>query len=736
MIGIIVESPSKCKIIENYLGENYKCIASYGHLRMIKSLDDIDHLNNFKVTYHKIPEKVKQIKAIKKFIASMDEILLASDDDREGEAIAWHICKLFKLPVKTTKRLIFNEITQKSLQNAVKNPTIINMDKVYSQMSRQIIDLIVGFKISPLLWKTYKKRRLSAGRCQTPALYIVYENYIKNKNLSKNTVYKVRGFFTKNNYEMLLDNEFTTYESAYKFINDSKTFQHIFKKQQSSNVYNKCPEPLTTSVLLQKSTFSPKVTMKLAQDLYENGYITYMRTDSKFYSKDFIVKVKGLITNKFGKNYIKQDLNDISSLNVKAHESIRPTNLNITFDSLNNMDSKHQQLYKLIYNITIKSCMANSEYLANKINITAPDNHQYKLISKKCIFKGWESVDNIENNDNIYNYLDALQNNSLISYNKINCYETLQEHPLHLSESRLVNLLEKKGIGRPSTFSTLVNKIQDRQYVIKKNIDGYKYKLNEISLVNNEITEEKNEKIMGIEKNKLVIQPLGIMVIEYLMNYFQKLFNYTYTSEMELLLEKIMVKEISMIDVCSNSYKFIDDLIIEYNNNNDSINEYKIDDEHTFIIGKYGPVIKCKSGEFKKVKTDLDMDKLKRNEYTLDEIVVEKNNDYILGTYQDSPVYLLNGRYGKYLKWNGDNYSIKTDINNINDAIKYLNVLNIKLTKYAELKEGEKGYYVMFKKPGMKRPKFFDMSRYKKELNKRETKNIIKWVEETYKIKL
>jgi len=297
---VIVESPAKCKKIEEYLGPGYKCIASFGHLREINSLDNIDFQNGFKIKYSIIdsPIKKKQIEKIRKEITDSCEVILATDDDREGEAIAWHICELFDLNVLKTKRILFHEITEKAIKEAIKNPTIIHMNTVYAQQARQVLDLIVGFKVSPLLWTKINKG-LSAGRCQTPALKIIYDNDDEIKKNINNKVFNTIGYFTKKGIVFTNSKEYETEEEIELFLDKSISFQHIFTRNDPIKVFKKQPEPFTTSRIQQvcsnKLHISPKETMKICQELYESGYITYMRTDSKKYSKEFIETTKKYI---------------------------------------------------------------------------------------------------------------------------------------------------------------------------------------------------------------------------------------------------------------------------------------------------------------------------------------------------------------------------------------------------------------------------------------------------------
>ena len=316
---VIVESPAKCKKIESYLGPGYKVVASFGHLRHIPDLKSIDIDNSYKISFATINEPIKQrqIEYIRKEIAAADEVILATDSDREGEAIAWHICDLFELNVSVVKRIVFNEITEGVIKSAIKSPTKINMNLVNAQKTRQIIDMLVGFNISPFLWKhisSNKTNSLSAGRCQTPALRLVYDNYKEIQESPGKLVYNTTGCFTNMNLIFDLNVSFITVDQVTEFLKycNNSINKFLCNVGAPKKSIRKAPEPLTTSSLQQLASnelhFSPKDTMKYAQQLYEAGYITYMRTDCKKYSSAFVEQVKKYIEQIHDKSYISQNI--------------------------------------------------------------------------------------------------------------------------------------------------------------------------------------------------------------------------------------------------------------------------------------------------------------------------------------------------------------------------------------------------------------------------------------------
>ena len=312
---VIVESPSKCKKIEEYLNGKpqatclYKCIASFGHIRELAGLEAINIQNNFAPTFTECVSKKEQIAKIKKAVREAEEVIIASDDDREGEAIAWHLCQVFKLPVETTKRILFHEITEPALQKAIETPTLLYMPMVNAQMARQVLDILVGYKLSPLLWK-HVQDGLSAGRCQTPALRLIYDNQREIEKTPGKHCYTVTCYFTSKNIPFILNYEETEQPRLQEFLQESLTHSHIFKQPLLKTKSRAAPQPFSTSSLQQTASnechMSPKETMSVCQKLYEGGYITYPRTDSHEYSEEFLKKAADFITAKYGKEYLVQ----------------------------------------------------------------------------------------------------------------------------------------------------------------------------------------------------------------------------------------------------------------------------------------------------------------------------------------------------------------------------------------------------------------------------------------------
>ena len=759
MILVIVESPAKCKKIESFLGDGYKCLASFGHIReLTNGLHCIDIKNNFEPTFTLLENKAKNIKLLKTYIKKADEVILATDDDREGEAIAWHICKTFNLSIQHTKRIIFREITKSAVKNAIKNPIKVNMSKVNAQLARQVLDRLVGFIISPQLWKHISrktKKGLSAGRCQTPALKIIYDNQQLIDKTPGVEVYNTKGIFTKHKLEFILNKEFIIEKDIIEFLEESVDFEHkLYDKKININKKKLSPSPFTTSKLQQKASnilhYSPKQTMMLAQKLYEGGYITYMRTDSKTYSKEFIDKTKSFIKDKWDEDYIHHDIERLTLRSgeagqaheaqagqaqagqaqagqaqagqaQEAHEAIRPTDIN-KMSLPPSLDGKQVSLYKLIWQNTIESCMADAIYDLLKVTIKAPLKLKYNYSHQKITFPGWLIVGGYDDDNTIYNYLNVMDK-GIIGYNKIFSEFTLKNIKTHFTESRLVQALEENGIGRPSTFSGLVSKLIDRGYVNKVDIIGKKLDYIDYELFNNEISEISGSKTFGNEKNKLKIQPIGILVCEFLYKNYMDLFNFGYTSDMEKTLDIISIGKKIWYELCDECYKQLNKLTKTIKNERQTI---KIDENHTYMIAKYGPVIKySKEGEtkFLGIKDNIDIQLLREGKYELKDILKENKtfSGKNLGNFKNSCVILKKGKYGLYIQWNDNNYSINHIKKNEN-SIKLDDVLDVLLGKKSSnpkiiklvnedisVRKGKYGPYLFYKTKSMSKPKFIKL---------------------------
>lgn len=761
---IIVESPSKCPKIEHFLGEDYCCIASKGHLRQISGLKAIDTKNTFLPSFSIISEKKSHITKMKETISrfSKTNILLATDDDREGEAIAWHICELFKLPL-TTPRILFHEITKSAIMKSIQTPTIVNMPLVMAQQARQVLDVIVGYKVSPFLWKylyNNKENSLSAGRCQTPALRLIYENDMK-KNTNITPQYKISGLFTDKKYTFTLNSHIEKDEDVLNFLQKSKDFHHNLGVGSQTTHTKGAPKPFSTSRLLQTASsqlsMSPKETMSLCQQLYQSGYITYMRTESQLYSKDFIDKLTKIISEKFSENHIGNTEALINSNSDNPHEAIRITQIDLKMIP-NCENPRLNTLYKLIWRTTIESCMADAKYQTTNIEITAPNDSKYKMTLDMPLFYGWKSLETTDDITTAQSkisseilYFQSLSNKSSVPYHNITATFNVKNGHSYYTEASLISKLETLEIGRPSTYSTIIETIKERGYVKKMDSPGHTIICKDYTMIAGEIEATQVEKTFGNEKNKLIIQPVGIIALEFLTQHFNTLFSYEYTKNMEKQLDDIASEEITEWEsICKNCYNDIKD--IAKTMKHVSKQTYEIEEGYEFIFEKYGPVIRhaLPDGNVeylpgnKEIKVDID--KLKRKEYTLSELI--EPSKQCLGQYEDNDMYLKNGRYGYYVEWGNKKESMK-DIQipiaeiTLESVIEHLKKKNENqldnsilrtITPNMSVRRGKFGAYVFYKTPTMKKPQFLNIKKFKEGFLACSQKSIQEWLSDQYNI--
>ena len=791
---LIVESPAKCKKIEEYLGPGYKCLASFGHLRELPSLSNIKMEEDFRPIYQIINNalKKKQIDVLKKAIKNADEVIIATDNDREGEGIAYHLLELFKLP-QNTKRIVFNEVTEKALQQAVKNPRTIDMNMVHAQQARQILDLLVGFKITPMLWKFISQnseKSLSAGRCQSPALRLVYDNQKEIDAADNKKVFNTTGYFTNMNLPFELNHQFEKEDETVDFLDKTADHAHIYVCSQPTKVYKQPPEPFTTSRLQQVASnechFSPKETMKLCQTLYEGGYITYMRTDSKKYSADFLETAKKYIQHTYEAKYINENIDFLSccvereenqpakknkqsqksqqkakdSLAQEAHEAIRPTKISLK-DLPEKVNPRERRMYKLIWENTLESCMASAAYNSVKAQIQAYKSLTFQYTSELILFPGWKIVKNKFSTDSKeFQYLQTIKQNHPIKYNKVVSKVTIKNVKMHFTEARLVQLLEDKGIGRPSTFSMLIDKIQERGYVKKEDVKGKTVTVKDYELENDEISEVEGTREFGNEKNKLVLQPLGKIVMEFLDKHFLELLNYDFTREMEEDLDNISKGNHVWTELCKRCNDKLDTIITQVKETQKSKFEIKIDETHVYTIAKYGPVIKCvekvdgkKTTTYKSIKKDIeiDMDKLERGNYTLEELIDNQSdkeankqaNQVNLGKYEDNDVILKKGKFGLYVTCGELSKTLKQFGNRPMESIQLDEVIPLleegsnmvrEVSPNISIRKSKKGDYVFFKTPKMKKPKFFALKGFEEDYKTCDMDVLKSWLKEKFNL--
>ena len=769
-ILLIVESPAKCSTIVGHLGaDKYVCAATFGHMRELTGLQDIDPTFSNVPQFHVVDSKKAQIDKIRALVAECKETYLMTDNDREGVGIAYHVCCLFGLPIATTRRIVFNEITKPALERAIQAPQLLNMDAVHAQIARQALDMLVGFKITPALWdhvpvqvepktKGGGAPSLSAGRCQTPALRLIYDNQCAIDAAADGTIiYETVGYFTKLNLKYELSKGHATVETCAAFLRASAAFEHVIRAPKTHGFAKAAPLPLTTSALQQQASnelgLSPAETMLACQHLYEGGYITYPRTDSRAYSEPFLAHARDYITEKWGEKYAKSDAREEETCvkpekkkrivvkkretskpvevideaveDVKpqeAHEAVHATSLHCVAVP-DTMTVKEQRLYRMIWRHSVETCMAPCTGSTLTSCISAPEDRDYRHSVERIEFAGWRIVamqaktddaNNANNATNRWMLLQAIVPDSVIKPNKLQSGMQVRDLKSHYSEASLVSMLEERGIGRPSTFSSLVHKIQERGYVAKQDVPGRRVSCINFELDGGVLSQSVEEREFGNEKNRLVIQPLGRAVITFLCSHFAEVFDYDYTKRMEHQLDLVSSGQKRWGEVCTECVSCVDRLM-------DGLNA------------------KC--------LTKTKMTSNGTNEWS-EQSTDKKNLCKLLGKYNGVDLFLRTGRYGPYLTW-GDNKKslthlkskgqtdttvvVNVDVETItcsyDEAVRHIESSAIEpastatanpsilreINSFTSVRTGQYGPYIYYKNPKMKTPAFVSLRGFKED---------------------
>lgn len=555
---VIVESPAKAKTIENFLGKGYIVKSSIGHIRDMPKKDmGIDLENNFQPTYVVSNDKKKVVAELRKLAKNASTIYLATDEDREGEAIAWHLLESLKLPIDTP-RIVFNEITKNAITEAVANPRTVDHHLVDAQQARRVIDRLVGFEISPVLWRKISGAR-SAGRVQSPVVRLVVEREREITNHVAESSFKVKAELVTSDgdaVEVKLDKEFSNKDEALNFsrdlVNADLTVIDIGERPSIRSP----KAPFTTSTLQQEASqklgLSVKQTMSIAQNLYRDGAITYMRTDSLHLSEIAIEEAEKQIKEKFGADY--HHLRRYKTKNTsaqEAHEAIRPTDL--TKPSIFGLDELSSKLYSLIYKRTLASQMSDAKLQKTKIHIKI-SNRDETFIAKGevLIFPGFLSTyDYMSSEDRL---LPKLNPGEFLSLNSYSAKESFTRPKARYTEASLVKKIEQMGIGRPSTFATMVTTVQDRNYVSKETREGYEREYQLIEIVSNELQESTAFEKTGAEKNKLFPTNVAYLLNDFLVKNFSNIVDYEFTANLERSFDKIATEDIAWQSVVKDFY--------------------------------------------------------------------------------------------------------------------------------------------------------------------------------------
>ena len=670
---VIVESPAKAKTIEKYLGKDFKVSSCYGHIRdLAKDDKSIDKENGFKPTYIPSPDKKKVIKELKNLRKNSEKVYIATDNDREGEAIAWHLKEILDLDDNEYERIIFREITKNAILKSLENPTKIDMNLVNAQQARRVLDRLVGFEISPILWKKIK-RGLSAGRVQSVAVKFVVDRENEINNFEAKSSFKTTANFmsvSDESFTAELDKRFETIDEARKFLKDCTNKDFIVSKVEKKPSKRSPSAPFTTSTLQQEASrkigFSPSLTMSTAQRLYEAGHITYMRTDSVNLSDEALESAQKIINDNFGEKYHNKRVYKTKSKSAQeAHEAIRPTNLGN--DNAGKSDTE-KKLYNLIWRRTLASQMAESIFERTIVKIQSVNNTEFKATGEVLIFDGFLKLYN--EIDDSSKLLPKLEEKSVLKTNNILSKEIFTKHPPRYSEASLIKKMEDSGIGRPSTFAETVRKIKEREYVVKEERDGKIINSKELTLENTKISENVKEEKTGFEKNKIYPTNMGMFVTEFLNeNFISSFMDYSFTAKTENQLDQIAFNGKNWNDMLKEFYSGFSDLSNKvpeerYQLEKD-LGEYE-GKKLIARIAKFGPVIQIGEKEdndegFPKY-CNIPYDKLIKH-ISIDEAISiinkkDEDNKLVSVKHDGELIELKNGRYGFYLRFKEKNYKI------------------------------------------------------------------------------
>ena len=665
---VIVESPAKAKTIEKYLGSDFKVLSSVGHIRGIAKkvkggAESIDVKNGYKTIYEVDPEKKKIIVGLKKAVADAETVWLATDEDREGEAIAWHLCEVLKLDIKKTKRIVFHEITKTAIEEAVKNPRTIDMDLVAAQQARQILDRLVGFELSPVVWRKVPGGK-SAGRVQSPAVRLLVEREREIDSFNGSFTFKIVAEFThgKDIIKAELPNKFNTEAEAQKFLESLLDAKFTVSDVTTSPTTRNPGVPFTTSTLQQEANsklgFSIKSTMSSAQKLYQDGKITYMRTDSTTLSSQAIAAATEYIKAKFGDNYSQvRNFKTKSASAQEAHEAIRPTDMSLENASSNGYE---QKLYDLIRRRTLASQMAPAKLEKTVITIKISDDKNiFEAKGEVIIFDGFLKVYGAGKKD--AEILPSVSTGNELALESANARQVFARPPARYSEGSLVKKLEELGIGRPSTYATIINTVQVRGYAEKGEGEGNPREIITLNLSENQINREIVTEKTGADRGKLVPTAAGEVVSDFLMNHFDKIVDYGFTAKVETGFDKIATGAIARNTMLDGFYIPFHKLIEQSGGIDRSTvsqaREIGVDPKTGKPIlarfGRFGPMLQLGSGD-----KDEDKPKFapmpagrKIDNVTLAEALQAFSLPRIVGnTPEGVPIKANIGRFGPYIQ--------------------------------------------------------------------------------------
>ena len=674
---VIVESPAKAKTIEKFLGKDFKVMSSYGHIRDLKkkelSIDD----STLEPEYEIPDEKKKLVDDLKKQAENAEMVWLASDEDREGEAISWHLCEVLGLDEKKTNRIVFHEITKPAILEAIEHPRHLDMNLVNAQQARRVLDRLVGFKVSPVLWRKVKPA-LSAGRVQSVAVRLIVERERELQAFKSETYYSVSGVFgvtnadgSQSEVKATLANRLKTYEEVEQFMEQCKEATFTIKSVQKKPVKRTPAPPFTTSTLQQEAArklgFTVSQTMRVAQHLYENGRITYMRTDSVNLSTFCLGASKDEITKLYGEQYAKTRQYHTSSKGAQeAHEAIRPSYMDQpTIEGT----SQEKRLYDLIWKRTVASQMADADLEKTTVDINmVGESMQQTFIAQGEVvkFDGFlkvyrESSDDDNTNQDSYSLLPPLKEGQELTRREITATERYSQGPQRYTEASLVHKLEELGIGRPSTYAPTISTIQQRDYVQKGEKKGEERQYTVDTLKGKVVTQKVRTEMAGSDKGRLMPTDIGLVVNDFLMDNFPSIMDYNFTAKVEQDFDKIAEGDeawTKMLKTFDKDFEPTVDKAMNSRSERKAGERYLGDDPKSgkpvsVKIGRFGPVVQIGTAEdqekpqFAQLPKELSMETM-----TLDDALELFKLPRELGKFEDKPVVIGAGRFGPYVLHN------------------------------------------------------------------------------------
>ncbi|MDR2955553.1 MAG: type I DNA topoisomerase [Prevotella sp.] len=673
---VIVESPAKAKTIEKFLGKDFKVMSSYGHIRDLKKKDlgiDLDH--NYTPIYEIPSDKKKVVDELKKAAKDADIVWLASDEDREGEAISWHLFKALKLDEKKIRRIAFHEITKDAILHAIENPRQIDINLVDAQQARRVLDRIVGFELSPVLWRKVKPA-LSAGRVQSVAVRLIVEKEREIQAFHTEASYRVTAIFLKNENGTIseikteLSKRLKTKEEAMTLLQELKDASFVVENVETKPVKKSPAAPFTTSTLQQEASrklgFPVSLTMMVAQKLYESGKITYMRTDSVNLSGLAINTTKNEIEKEYGKQYSKtRQFSTKTKGAQEAHEAIRPTYIS---EHAISGTAQEKKLYDLIWKRTIASQMADAELEKTIITIKISNEKELKFtaIGEVIKFDGFlhvymEGTDE-ENLDNETSLLPPVKQNDKLDLSESTATERFTQRPSRYTEASLVRKLEELGIGRPSTYAPTISTIQNREYVEKSNIEGTERKYNILTLKKDKVSDTEKTEITGTDKGKLIPTDTGTVVNDFLTEYFPDILDYNFTANVEKEFDQIAEGDENWTKSIDRFYKVFHPVVESAINMQTDHkigerilgNDPKSGRQVSVKIGRFGPMVQIgvQEEEHKPQFAGLQKNQSIAT-ITLEEALKLFELPRSIGEFENKEVSIGTGRFGPYVKHDG-----------------------------------------------------------------------------------